>query len=289
MEGCIVRVHQMLDQLAPSEARVARYLLENHHGVIGLPIDQLAAACQTSKTTVVRLCKQLGYRGYKDFSLALSADLTRWGDNHIAYQDIAPGDDLHTIMEHGSQHTQAAITDTMQVLDEENVARVVDAIDKAQKVDFYGVGTSALVALDAQQKMQRLCKESQTNQDPHVQVVLASRLTAGDVAVFFSYSGETEDMLDSLDAAKRTGATTVSVTRYGVNRLSREADIPLYIASSEMLVRSAAMTSRIAMMHVVDIIFSAVAAQGYDRYKASLDKTHLAGRAKRRSQKDRRR
>lgn len=105
----------------------------------------------------------------------------------------------------------------------------------------------------------------------------------------FPNSGETEDMLDTLAVAKRGGAVTISVTRYGVNRLSRGADIPLYVASSEMLVRSAAMTSRIAMMHVVDILYSAVAAQGYDRYKPFLDKTHLAGREKRRNQHERRR
>ena len=60
-------------------------------------------------------------------------------------------------------------------------------------------------------------------------------------------------------------------------------------APDGVLVRSAAMTSRIAMMHVVDILYSAVAAQGYDRYKPFLDKTHLAGREKRRSQHERRR
>ncbi len=288
MEDCIVRINQMLDQLAPSEQRVARYLLENSQDAIGQPIDQIAAACQTSKTTVVRLCKQLGYKGYKAFSIALSSDLARGGESRISYQDIAPGDDLHTIMAHVSQHTQAAIADTMSVLNEADLQRVVDAIDKAPRIDFYGMGTSALVALDAQQKFFRMCKDTQTNLDPHVQVVIASRLQPGDVAVLFSYSGETEDVLDTLEAAKRAGATTISVTRYGANRLSRQADIPLFVASSEMLVRSAAMTSRIAMMHVVDIIYSAVAAQGYERYKPFLDKTHLAGRAKRRSQKERR-
>ena len=249
----------------------------------------MSEACQTSKTTVVRLCKQLGFKGYKALSIALSMELASGGENRISYQDINPGDNIHTIIERVSQHTQAAIADTVRVLREEDVLRAVDALDKAKRVDFYGAGTSALVALDAQQKFQRLCRDTQTSTDPHVQVVIASRLERGDAAVFFSYSGETEDMLDTLAVAKRGGAVTISVTRYGVNRLSRGADIPLYVASSEMLVRSAAMTSRIAMMHVVDILYSAVAAQGYDRYKPFLDKTHLAGREKRRNQHERRR
>lgn len=289
MEDCIVRLNQLTDQLAPAESRVARYLLSNPQGVIGLPIDRVAEECSTSKTTVVRLCKQLGYKGYKEFSIALSSDLVQGGENRIFYQDVAPGDDLQTIIAHVSQHTQAAIADTNRVLKEEDIERAINWIDRAHRVDFYGVGTSALVALDAQQKFLRLGKDSQSNLDPHVQVVLATRLEPGDVAVLFSYSGETDDVLDTLAEIQKTGATTISVTRYGTNRLSSQADIALFVAASETLVRSAAMTSRIAMMHLVDIIYSAVVAQGYDRYKDKLDKTHLAGRAKRRSQKERRR
>ena len=289
MEDCIVRVNQLMNQLAPAEARVACYVLANSHDVIGQSIDQVAAACKTSKTTVVRFCKQLGYKGYKAFSTALSSDLVHGGNSRISYADIVPGDDLRTIMDHVSRHTQAAINDTMRLLNEQDVAKAVEAIDQARRVDFYGVGASALVALDAQQKMQRLCKETQSFQDSHVQVVSASSLQPGDVAVFFSYSGETEDVLDTMRAAKATGATIVAVTRYGHSRLSERADIPLYVASGEMLIRSADMTSRIAMMHVMDIIYSAVAAQGYDRYKPYLDKTHLAGRAKRSSARERRR
>lgn len=288
MENCIVKIEQMIDQLAPAENRVAQYLLDHTQEVIGQPIDQVAAACQTSTTTVVRLCKQLGYKGYKALSIALSTDLASGGQNRISYQDISPTDDLHTILQHVSEHNQAAIADTMRVLNEGDVARVVEWMHRAKRVDFYGVGTPALVALDAQLKFQRLCKDTQTSFDPHVQVVTAARLEPGDVAVLFSYSGETADVLDTLEAAKRAGATTVSVTRYGSNTLSRAADIPLYVAASEMLVRSAAMTSRIAMMHVVDLLFSAVAAIGYEQYKPALDKTHLEGKAKRRSQKERR-
>ena len=285
MEDCLVRLSQMIDQLAPAEARVAPHILSQPGDVIGQPIDAISRSCHTSKTTVVRLCKQLGYRGYKDLTVALSTCLASGGRERIVYQDIAPGDDLHTICEQVSNHNQAVITDTMKVLSEENLARVVSAIEQAARVDFYGVGTSALVALDAQQKFQRLCVDTQTNLDPHVQVVLACRLCPGDVAVFFSYSGETADILETMAEAKRAGATIVSVTRYGNSTLSRLADIPLYVAATETLIRSAAMTSRISMMHVVDLIYSAVVAQGYDRYKLYLDRTHLAGREKKSRQK----
>ena len=282
MDNCIIRITQMMDQMAPAEARIARYLLDQSSQALGQTIDQVADACDTSKTTVVRMCKTLGYKGYKDFSFAFSTSLLSGAHQRIAYADISPGDDLHTILSRVTEHSKAALTDTMRLLDEAMVEKTVDLLHKAARVDFYGVGISALVALDAQMKFQRLCKDTQTSFDPHVQVVTAARLGPGDVAVIFSYSGETADMLDTLEAVRRAGASVVSVTRYGPSRLSRAADIALHVASSEMLVRSQAMSSRICMMHITDLLFSAVAARGYEQYKPFLDKTHLEGRAKKR-------
>ena len=197
--------------------------------------------------------------------------------------DIQQGDDLHTIITNVSQHNQAAIADTISILNEDDIERAVSLLHNAARVDFYGVGMSALVAQDAQMKFQRLGKVTQGSLDPHVQVVTAASLRKGDVAVLFSYSGETRDILDTLEVIRKTGAAILTVTRVGKNRLNRYADIALYVAASEMLVRSAAMSSRISMMHLIDIIFSAVAARGYERYKPMLDRTHLAGRLKRRS------
>ncbi len=288
MENCVVRLSQMLRQLSPAESRVAQYFIDNTAEIVGRPIEQVADACATSKTTVVRVCKQLGYQGYKAFCAALSADLATGGQDRLSYADVRPGDDLDTILRTVSQHNRAAIDDTARILPKEEVRRAVEAIIKAPRVDFYGVGASGVVALDAQQKFFRVGKSSQTAFDPHVQAVLASCLSKGDVAVIFSYSGETLDTLDTMQFAKDAGATIISVTRYGSNRLSRAADIPLYVASSEMLVRSSAMSSRIAMMHVVDILFSGAATQAYEEYKPYLDKTHLAGRQKRRLQRERR-
>ena len=62
MGDCIVRLNQLIDQLSPAEARVARYLLDHCQEAIGQPIEKVSEACQTSKTTVVRLCKQMCIR-----------------------------------------------------------------------------------------------------------------------------------------------------------------------------------------------------------------------------------
>ncbi len=287
MADCIVKLECSMDEMAPAQQRVARFLLQNAVDIPDTSIDQVAAACDTSKTTVVRLCKMLGYKGYKGFCVALATDLATGAQGRISYAQVQQEDDLHATLMTTAHNAQAAISDTMRVLNEEELTAVVQAMVRAQRVDFYGVGSSGVVALDAQQKFLRVGKYTQTSMDPHAQVVLAASLAPTDVAVLFSYSGETSDMLDTLKAVRRAQALAVSVTRYGNNRLSRAADKALFVASPEGQVRISAMSSRIAMMHWVDLLFAAYTAQSYAQSKPLLDKTLLAGREKRSSQRDR--
>ena len=119
-----------------------------------------------------------------------------------------------------------------------------------------------------------------SSSDPHNQILAATSLTKGDVAVLISYSGNTKDILETADVARQTEATLISITRYGKNPLSERADIRLYSSSSEPLIRSGAMGSRIGQLTVVDILYTAVVSREYDSVKHHLDKTRLTSSRK---------
>jgi DNA-binding MurR/RpiR family transcriptional regulator len=276
MTDCILKLQELMDTFSPAEQRVAAYFLDHRTQLMGTPIDEVAKACHTSKTTVVRLCKLNGYKGFKEFCMALSANLAVKRENPLTYTDVQTGSDLAHIMEDTTRRNIGGLQSTMQVLSYTELDKAVQAIHNAKRVDFYGMGISALIALDAQHKFLRINKVSFTSQDPHVQVVSAASLKEGDVAVFFSYSGETSDTLDTLRVARQGGATVISVTKYAPNPLSERCDIHLNVASSEVAVRTGATSSRIAMLHIVDLLFSAVIAKEYDQAKTVLDRSLLA-------------
>jgi len=280
MTDCILKLQELMDTFSPAEQRVAAYFLHHRAQLVGMPIDEVAKGCHTSKTTVVRLCKLTGYKGFKDFCMALSASLAVNKENLLTYTDVQTGSDLAHIMEDTTRRNIGGLQSTMQVLSYTELEKAVQAIHKAKRVDFYGMGISALIALDAQHKFLRINKVSFTTPDPHVQVVCASSLQQGDVAVFFSYSGETSDTLATLQVAKQGGAATVSVTKYAPNSLSERCDIQLHVACSEVAVRTGATSSRIAMLHIVDLLFSAVISLEYGEAKTVLDRSLLAASLK---------
>ena len=196
------------------------------------------------------------------------------------YGDIRPGSSVEAVMNAVCANDMHAIENTMAVLELGELERAVAAMIAARRVDFYGIGSSGHVAMDAYNKFVRINKLSMSTNDPHQQILNASQLSMGDVAVLISYSGNTKDILETADIVRQTPATLISLTKYSKNPLAKLADICLYSSSADALVRSGAMGSRIGQLTIIDILYTAVASSEYTQVKSQLDRTRLASAKK---------
>lgn len=276
MAGSLIKIREILRELSPSEKKVAQFILNRPSEISGLSIGELAQNSKSSEATVVRLCKILGFNGYKDFKISITKDMvlndTR-ENSEKQYSDVEPGDDLKTIVQNISNNNKESIDDTLKILSFEKLQKAIDAIISANRIDFYGVGASYLIAYDAFQKFSRINKIVTAHSDPHMQIASASNLIKGDVAFAISYSGNTKDTYDSIRVAKESKAITISITKYGQNSISELCDINLFVSAPEITIRSGAMSSRIAQLNVIDILFAAVASKQFDEVKKYLQNT----------------
>lgn len=273
-----IRLRDAKPAMTRVERAVAEYVEPRMAEVPALSIKQLAQRSGTSEASVLRFCKTLGYRGYRDFVLSLSAALGSQEEDAGGkkYTDIRPGDSLTTIIENVSFNNRRSIEDTLTVLDGQEVARAVALLGAAPRADWYGLGASGLVCQDAQQKFMRINKRCQAYVDGHGMQTAAALLGPWDVAVLVSNSGTTAEILDALELVKASGAKSIAITRYSKSLLASGVDVVLHISTPEVSFRSGAMGSRIAMLNVVDILFSGVASAQYDEIKTYLDRTHDA-------------
>jgi DNA-binding MurR/RpiR family transcriptional regulator len=269
-----------MDTFSPKEQQVASFIINFPTNVAEMPIEELARSCNTSVSSVVRLCKSANYAGYKEFLRNLSIDLAMDQNKGVTYNDIRPGDSVESIARSVCASHIKSIENTLSVLEMGELERAVEILCTAQRIDFYGIGASGHAAMDAHNKFIRIGKISMSSDDPHQQILTASLLKKDDVAVLISYSGDTRDILELADIIKHTAATLISLTRYGKNELSRKADIRLYCSSSELPVRSGAMGSRIGSLTIIDVLYTAVTSSQYREVKGSLDKTQLASARK---------
>src|SRR5215813_7878503 len=201
----LVTIRALLPDLAPVEQRVAQQVVKDPFGTAMQSISELARSCDTSGTTVVRFCRALGLRGYPELRIALAASAANARANAVAEpsHDILPGDEPATIARKIGHADARAVTDTVSNLDIGTLVEVVEVLADARRIDIYGVGASGYVALDLQQKLQRIGKPAFAWPDPHLVITSAALLGPADAAVALSHTGTTVDPIDALREAAR--------------------------------------------------------------------------------------
>jgi DNA-binding MurR/RpiR family transcriptional regulator len=285
-----VRIRSLMPSLAPAERRVAERVLADPATVAASTITALARDCATSETTVIRFCRAVGFTGYPSLRLALATEHGRSeaGDSRQLTGDIAADDDLDKVVAKIAFADARAVEETAQQLDLDALHEVIDALVAAGRIDIYGVAASGFVALDFQQKLHRIGRVAFAWTDPHIALTSAALLTPGDVAVAISHSGATQDTLDALALAQRSGATTVALTNFPRSPLAELSDHVLTTAARETTFRSGATASRLAQLTVVDCVFVGVAQRTFETTQRALEVTHDAVADRRAGRKARR-
>lgn len=262
------RIRASIPALPPAEQRVAKLLLADARSFATLPVAELAERAHVSKPTVVRFCRSVGYDGLADFKLKLAGNVNEGVP--FVHRAVDDDDKAGDIVVKVIDNAVAAMQRWRNAAAVQAVERAIAALaetgrrsDEGRRVEFYGVGNSGIVALDAQHKFFRLGVTSAAVSDGHMQVMSATMLKPGDCAVVISNSGKSRDLLDVADIARRKGATVIVVTASG-SPLARDAlghggSILLAADHPEDADRYSPMVSRLLHLLIIDILATGVA------------------------------
>jgi DNA-binding MurR/RpiR family transcriptional regulator len=264
-----------MGQLHRKERTLAEYIAANPNEVPRLSITELAERSGASTATITRFCKSLHIDGFAAFKLKLAEELAQPAEE-TTYQDIIAGNSLRGIVSAIEANHVRSIADTTRLLDYKVLESAIAALRAARQIDLYGVATSGIVASDFYQKLIRIGKRASAFSDPHMQITSASTLESLDVAIAISYSGETPETIDALQCAKEQGAITISLTKYGPNTLASIADFRLFASSLEEGMRRGDLASRIALLHVVDIMFIGLVSDQFHTFVPRLEQSFQA-------------
>ncbi len=244
------------ENLSMAERAVLDYLIENKAVLKDFYVEKIAQAAYASPASVVRMCKKLGYKGFKDFKIdfILSNAKVEIPESK-EYNDV--------ILSKNSNYGESVIQNNIRILEEtlkihDPVAlhKAAESIMKARRVFIFGKGSSYLVCKDLEMKLRRINKLAIAQGESHEQLIDASFLNQNDVVVLISNSGKTPEIVSAALLVKEKKAKIISIVKIGSSYLADLSDIILYTTSLEGEFRSAAMTSRMSQLCVVDALFT---------------------------------
>ena len=271
---CLPLIRGKLPSLRPSEQKVARYIMEHPHDVVGMSSMQLGAEAGVSESTVVKCSQSLGFEGFVQLKLALAR--VRAAATATAVGLVEVDDEPDVIMQKVFNTNAVALSDTMKVLDPERLRLAAGLMAEAGTVSFFGMGASGIVALDAKQKLMRSGISAECELDPHLMLTRVALMREGDVLVALSHSGETSDVVEVIGLARSMGVHTVCITNHPDSTAAKLSDIVLLTSASESSMRGGATASRIAQLSIIDCLFVLVAMTRYDEAMGCLVKTRQA-------------
>ncbi len=266
----LAAIREQMEGLHAKERELAAYVLEQPQEAAQLTITEWARRTGSSTSTISRFCRLFHFQNFQEFKRMLAAELAG-SAGPTQYQDIVAGKPLSEIVSAITANHLRSLTDTVGLLDLAQLRQAIDLLHGAGRIDLYGSGTSGTVAQDCWSKLVRIGKSAAVYADPHMQLTSASSLGPDDLAIGISYSGETPETVHALRCAAEQGSATISITKFGSNTLAGLADVHLFTSTSEAGMRRGDMASRMAALHVVDILFTGLVSEHFDEYVPRLE------------------
>jgi len=263
------RTQSNLDSLSKSERKVAEVILLDPATAIQSSIARIAKKANVSEPTVNRFSRSMNCKGFPDFKLQLAQNLAT-GVPYIN-SDVEFNDKAETYSHKIFDGTRKALSDAQRMLDPDQIERIVTILSDAKKIEFYGLGGSGSVVMDAQHKFFRLDTPVIAHTDMLMQRMSAAVAGPGDAIVFVSNTGRTKPLVETAKIAKNTGAQVIGITA-AESPLSEVCHISLHLQNSEDTDIYTPMTSRIVQLVVLDAIATGIALSRGEGFEDHLKK-----------------
>lgn len=255
--------------LSKSERKVAVAIMADPTSAIHSSIATLARVACVSEPTVNRFCRRMDTKGFPDFKLHLAQSLangTPYVNRHVEETD-GPDEYTKKIFE----STMASLEEARKSVDTHTINRVVDLMTQAKQLCFFGLGASAAVAHDAQNKFFRFNVPVSCFDDIVMQRMSCMNCTEGDVVVFISHTGRTKSLVETAKIARANDATVVGITATD-SPLSAECNYVLSLNVAEDTDLYMPMASRIAQLILIDILATGFTLRRGPKFRENLKK-----------------
>ncbi|SDK85215.1 MurR/RpiR family transcriptional regulator [Lacicoccus qingdaonensis] len=278
MFSVLSQISKRQEYMTPVEQRIATFILENPRKVINMPVKDIAINSNTSDAAIVRFAKRVGLAGIKELKVELAKELHTLEKENISRVIDLETDNHKDIFDKVFKNTIQALYNTEKIVSRDVMKEAAHLILEANNTFIYGVGDSANVGQDMEQKLHRVNVNAFFTADKYLCLTRLSNAAENDVLFVITLSGKTAEVIEVVKKAKALGVKTVILTQNHASIAKRHSDLAIEITEEETNIQYMNMTSRIAQLVICDVLFFYVCRElgtsAYDNIIKTYDATH---------------
>lgn len=251
-------ISEIYQTLTKSERKIADFISSNPADAQYMSITSLAEECHVADATISRFCKTLGYHSYSEFKLALAKHAgTKIEDIDNALQGkITRKDSVKDMSKKIYTSNTRAMKQSLELIEPKKITLAAKYFHTANRIYCFGQGGSGVIAKEAWARFMSASPKFHCIEDSHMQVMAASLCEPSDVILFFSYSGATIDIIETLRVAKESGARVILITHYPKCPAASYADIIILCGSKESPLHGGSIAAKIGQLFLIDVLYT---------------------------------
>lgn len=275
----IIKIRQIYPSLKGNNKRIADQVLNSPELLMSKKVSDIAKACGCDAAQVIRLCQRLGFKGFTELKTHLAQELIPL-HSEKQYEQLDCCDVFEQLRNDYCRNITQAMNDTVMHLDKGAILKAVKKIHDADRIAVCGAGASNLTAQDLHCKLLRMGFNSTCFSDQEMQKISCGLLGKSDLLIVFSFTGNSETMIQCMQHVKGNSGTVLLITNYRESKAAKLADLMLHTAAEEDKLRLGAMASRLTQLAVIDLLVSSLALKYPDETNPNILRSYHAIQSK---------
>lgn len=229
-------------ELNENDLQILSFIVNNKQSVHQMTITELAKLTLTSKSTVLRLTKKLGFSGYSEFKYSLRHEKTKEAQdlNTVKFVDLQRKD----------------IETTKKLYSQTDIAPIVEALHQADRIFCYGTGWGQRDVLsNFRRSMVPVGKfPIVLSALKELEMASTSSVTSKDLVIFVSLSGDIIEVDKIMNVLTLKDIPILSITSFRNNQMASRATFNLYFQTTPVLVQNEEIYSFLPLYVTTDLL-----------------------------------
>lgn len=248
-----------------SDKIIMEYIKNNLEDVVYMPISQIAKKNNLGEATITRFARKMGFNSLQDFKVTLAQETSSaTNKKNIISSNIENGESAIETAKKLLNSNINILSNTVDIINNEDIHRCTELIKQAKRVYFVGIGYSGIIAQDSNYKFMRIGLNCTCFDSSHTMIMMSSIMDENDLIVAISHSGETDEIIKTVNIAKSNNVKIISITENKESKLKDLSDVNLSYISGETIFETGSISSKLAQIFIIDLVYTQVVKEQFN-------------------------
>lgn len=252
-----------------TEKSVTDYIYESPQNILDMSIHELAQITYTSTPTVLRVCRKLGYDGFKSFKKALLLEIEN--EKHLlthinASYPFEKHETPNRVIGALSSLYKENIDTTVSFLNFSELSKIAKHIFSAKRFFIYAIGDSKITCKLFANKLLKLNIYAIFATENHQEIQETYNVGPDDYALFVTYKGLGKRFISCETVLKRYKVKTGLITSNADSPMVSMCTTTVLIPNEEKINNIATFYSQLSIDFVLNVLYALIYEMDYECY-----------------------